>query len=64
MNVAILTISSLSLVASVGTLVIMYKTAKKLDAAGKKVKDDVETFKAKTDRNVKRLRATLNEMEL
>lgn len=64
MNIAILSISSLSLVASVGTLVIMYKTSKKLDVAGKKIKTDVETFKAKTDRNVKRIKAALNEMEL
>lgn len=64
MTIAILTVSSLSLVASAGSLFIMARTAKKLDVAGEKVRADVEQFKAKTDRNVRRIKTALAEWEI
>lgn len=60
---AILVVSSLSLVASLGTLAIMAKTAQRLDQASKKVATDVETFKQKTDRNLARVKSVLSQME-
>lgn len=63
MNIAILTTSVLALACSATTMVIMYRTAKKLDDTAAKVKGDVETFKAKTDRNLRRVRSALGEME-
>lgn len=64
MKLAILLVSSASLVCSASTLYIMAQTAKKLDAAGQQVKTDVETFKQKTDRNIKRIRSVIEDLEL
>ena len=64
MQIAILTVSTLSLVCSAGTLIIMSKTAKELNEAKARVENDVETFKAKTDRNVRRVRSMISELEL
>lgn len=64
MNVAILGFSIIGAVTGTASLVIMYQTAQKLDAASQKVKTDVDTFKQKTDRNIKRIKSVLNEMEL
>lgn len=64
MQIAILTVASLSLVASAGTLLIMAKTAKELKDTKARVEADVETFKNKTDRNVQRIRNTINDLEL
>lgn len=64
MNVAILTISSLSLVVSLGTLAIMAKTAHELKTAKTQIEYDVQVFKEKTDRNVSRIKSTLNDLEL
>lgn len=64
MNIALLTITSLSLVTSAGCLAVMLKTAHELKIAKTQVESDVATFKAKTDRNIKRLKSALGEMEL
>lgn len=64
MNIAILTISSISLVCSAGTLVIMLKTAKELQNAKTQINRDVQVFKEKTDRNVGRMKSALNSLEL
>lgn len=63
MKLAILITSSVSMAASIGTLLIMAKTAHRLDEANKKVTSEVETFKQKTDRNLARIKTTLSQME-
>lgn len=64
MNVAILTVSSLSLVASGGCLLIMLKMAKELKSA----KDQIETAKGQLEtkmaHNSRVVRAALNSLEL
>lgn len=64
MQIAILTVSSLSLIASVGTLAVMVKVAKELKTAKAEVETNVEVFKAKTDRNLARIKRTMSELEL
>lgn len=64
MNVAILTISSLSLLCSAGTLLIMVKTAKELKDAKTKVETDVAHVKAKTNTALASLRGALDGLEL
>lgn len=64
MNVAILTVSTLSLAASVGTLLIMAKTARELQHGKEQVEQEVKVFREKTNRNFKRVKAVLAEMEL
>ena len=63
MKIAILITSSVSMVASIGTFLIMAKTAHRLDEASKKVSTEVETLKQKTDRNLARIKTTLSQME-
>lgn len=64
MNIAILSISSLSLIASVSTLVIMYKTSKKLDAAGQNLKTEVDNVKSNTNAAIRGMRSALDGIEL
>lgn len=64
MNVALLTISSLSLVTSLATLAIMAKTAHELKEAKIEVEANLEEFKTKTERNVRLIRTTLNQLEM
>lgn len=64
MQIAILSISSLSLICSAGTFFIMARTAKELKDAKAQVETDVEVFKQKTNRNVSRLRSAINDLEL
>lgn len=65
MNIATLTLgaSLLSLAASVGTLVIAYKTSKALARTTDKVKHDVANLKKNTHRNFARMKAVITEME-
>ena len=60
MNIALLTISSLSLVTSAATLAILAKTVHELHQA----KKEIEDFKSKTNRNLDRVKVTLGQMEL
>lgn len=60
MNIAILAVSSASLVCSAGCLAILLVGAKK---AGE-IKVEVEDLKNKTGRNFARVKAVLSQMEL
>lgn len=60
MNTAILIVSSASLVCSVGTLLIMIKTAHELKVA----KDEVEVVKTKVSHNAKVVKTALAQMEI
>jgi RAB protein geranylgeranyltransferase component A len=64
MNVAILTISSLSLVCSLGTLVIMAKTAHELKTAKDQMQSDVEDVKLKVNRTLRRSQSILRDLEI
>ena len=64
MKFAILAISSLSLICSAGTLVIMAKTAKELQAGRVKVETEIETVKTKVARNAAVMKTALAQMEL
>lgn len=64
MQIAILTVSSLALGVGIINLAIMAKTAKELHDAKLKIDQDVEAFKQKTDRNIKKLRSTINDLEM
>lgn len=60
MNIALLTISSLSLATSITTLLILGKTVHELHQA----KAEIEEFKQRTHRNLDRVKVTLSQMEL
>ena len=60
MNIAILVVSSASLVCSAGCLAIMLKGAKKAE----EVATEVEKVKAKVGRNATILKSALSQMEL
>lgn len=64
MQIAILTFSIIGAATGTASLLIMAKTAKELKHAKDEVESNVETFKAKTDRNIKRIKSVLSEMEL
>lgn len=59
MNVALLTITSLSLVTSVSTLLVLGKMAKELKAA----KTEVDAVKTKVNHNAQVVKAALGSME-
>lgn len=59
MNIALLTISSLSLVASLGTFAIMAKTANEL----KKAKTEVDDLKTKVTNNAAVVKTALGQLE-
>lgn len=60
MQATILTISSLSLLASVGTLAIMLKMAKELKSA----KDEVNAVKGKAEYNMAVVKNAMGKLEL
>lgn len=60
MNIALLIISSASLVCSAGCLCILIKGAKEAQA----MKSDVEDFKTKTNKNIGIVKTALSEMEI
>lgn len=64
MQIAILTLSAIGAITGTASLLIMAKTARELQVAKTKVEADVENFKEKTDRNIKRIKTALNELEL
>lgn len=60
MNTALVTIASLSLACSAGSLLILVKMAKELKTA----KDEVDTLKVKVAHNAKVVKTALGAMEL
>lgn len=64
MNIAILAISSFSLVASVTTLVIMYKTKKGLEQFGESLSGEIDNVKTTTNGALSGIRTALNEVVL
>jgi hypothetical protein len=64
MNIAILTISSLSLVCSAGTLLIMAKTAKEMQNAKTQVDRDIENIKSKVTHNAKVVKTALSALDI
>lgn len=63
MNGLILAMSTMSFVTSLGTLVIMAKTAKNLNDTQARLKGEIGEFKDKTDRNVKIIRSAVRDLE-
>lgn len=64
MNIAILTVSSLSLVASVGTLLIMAKTARELQMVKAEVESTVADVQTKVKHNAKVIGAAFGALEI
>lgn len=64
MNIAILIISSASLICSAGCLCIMAKTAKELQAAKAEVDTEVASLKTKVSRNAQVVKTALGQLEL
>lgn len=63
MQIAILTFSVIGAASGVASLVIMARTAKKLDETGQRVKTDVDGLKTKVNKNAAVLKAALGQME-
>ena len=63
MQIATLTLSGLAFVASAGTLLIMAKTARELKVGKEQVQEEVVQVKQKMDRNFRRVKAVLSELE-
>lgn len=64
MNIAILSISSLSLVCSAGSLYFMYKTHKSVTATAEKLSTDVEAVKAKVSHNAEVVKTAISSLEV
>lgn len=64
MHIAILTVASLSLVCSAGTLIIMAKTAQELKTTKHKVEEDIQIVRTKVARNAAVVKTALSELEL
>jgi hypothetical protein len=64
MQFAILGLSAVGAVTGVASLVIMLKTAKKLDTFSKKVKQDVNGVKSKVTHNAAVIKTALGQLEL
>lgn len=63
MNIAILTISSLSLICSAGTLLIMVKTGLELQNTKEDVEIEISDFKEKTNTSIRALGAAISNIE-
>ena len=64
MNIALITISTLSLVTSSATLIVMLVGAKKMQAKGKELEAQVEQAKATANTTVRNLKHALNGLEI
>lgn len=64
MNVAILIISSASLICSAGCLCILVKGAKEAQALKTHVETEVETVKTKVTRNAQVIKDALSQLEM
>lgn len=63
MQIAILTVSSLSLIASAGSFMILAKMAKEMHTAKTQIEAELEGVKAKVTHNAKVVKAALGSLE-
>jgi hypothetical protein len=64
MNIAVITMSSLSLLASCGTLYLMYKTNQAVAGGVKQAQDEFNEAKKKYERNAAVVKSALGAIEL
>jgi len=63
LEIAVITMSSLSLVASCATLYLMYKTNQSVTGGVEQAKAEVEVVKQKVNRNAAVVKTALNNLE-
>lgn len=64
MQIAVITMSTLSLVASCGTLYLMYKTNQAVVGGVQKAETEFDAAKTKLDKNVAVFKTALSQMEI
>lgn len=64
MNIAVITMSSLSLAASCATLYLMFKTNQSVTGGVKKAEAEFDKAKTKLDKNVAVFKTALGQMEM
>jgi hypothetical protein len=64
MHIAVITMSSLSLLASCGTLYLMLKTNQAVSGGVQKAEQEFDAAKTKLDKNVAVFKAAIGQMEI